>query len=98
MLSADDGVHVVAFDTLRVSVGAAAPPQLAVALQNSQIFVSWPVADATNRFALEATDTLAPTNWATVVQEANSPIALPLSSRARFFRLVSPSGSAPAGF
>ena len=68
-------------------------PQLSVALQGSNVFLSWPASAAS--FSLKQTLSLIPANWIDVTNLINttngvSSVTLPATNGTAFFQLVSP--------
>ena len=83
MLSADDGVHAVAFDA--VVITATPPPiALAIARAGTNVNLSW--TGGTAPFVIERTDSL-PASWNGIVTTGVQSVTLPITNASRFFRV-----------
>ena len=85
MLSADDGVHAVAFDAVVITAAAAqAPVSLTIALVGTNVNLNWTGGNAP--FVIEQADSVTGA-WSSVVTNAQPFFTLPITSASRFFRL-----------
>ncbi|MSU56932.1 MAG: hypothetical protein EXS35_01905 [Pedosphaera sp.] len=83
MLSADDGVHAVAYDA--VVIAAAPPPiSLAIARAGTNANLNWTGGAAP--FVIERTDTF-PAAWSGIVTTALQSATIPITNASRFFRV-----------
>ena len=83
MLSADDGIHAVAYDA--VVITAAPPPvSLTIARVGTNVSLNWTGGGAP--FVVERTD-LFPASWSGVVTTALQSATIPITNTSRFFRV-----------
>jgi hypothetical protein len=85
MLSADDGVHAVAYDAMSVTVTSS--PTLHATVQGTNLNLSW--TGGSPPFVLEVTSALPSSSWVPVSTNNGSSLVLPASKTAAFFRLWS---------
>jgi hypothetical protein len=83
LLSADDGVHAVAYDATRVTVTQAIT--IALARTGTNVSLSW--TGGSPPFVLERTDTLPAGAWSGVVTTSVRSVSLPVSASDAFFRV-----------
>lgn len=85
MLSADDGVHAVAYDATVITVGSAAPAiQVAITQSNTNANLTW--TGGTPPFVIERTYTL-PAAWGGVVTTSQQNASVPITNASAFFRV-----------
>ena len=84
LLSADDGVHAVAYDAVVVSIIPSVILRIAHSGQNVQI--DW--SGGNPPFTLESTDALPTAQWSTVLTTNSSGVLLPIAGSAVFYRVV----------
>ncbi len=82
-LSADDGVHAVAYDAAVVTVANAI--SLSIAGANPNVNLSW--AGGSPPFVVEQAGTLPATTWSGVVTTSLQSASVPLTNRAKYFRI-----------
>ncbi|HTG45580.1 MAG TPA: hypothetical protein VK633_13730 [Verrucomicrobiae bacterium] len=82
MLSADDGTHAVAYDTLHIAVSNQLTVQ--IARSNSELILSW---NWTTPCVIEASSNLSPPQWLPVVTNSTGQFRAPLSNQNFFYRL-----------
>jgi hypothetical protein len=83
LLSADDGVHAVAYDAMRVTVAQAIT--IAIARAGTNLNLSW--TGSSPPFVVERTDTLPAGAWSGVVTTSVRSVSLPISTGDAFFRV-----------
>jgi len=84
LLSADDGVHAVAYDAVVVSVIPSVTLRIARAGQNVQI--DW--SGGNPPFTLESTDAFPTAQWSTVLTTNSYGVRVPITGSAVFYRVV----------
>lgn len=84
MLSADDGVHAVAYDAVVVTVTNGI--MLAIAASGTSANLSWTGGSAP--YVLQEAHTLPSTSWDGVVTTSMTSASVPLSTSNRFFRVL----------
>lgn len=83
MLSADDGVHAVAYDAVVIT---AAPPPISVTISHTGTNVNLNWTGGTPPFAIERADLLPPA-WNGVVTTSLQSATIPITNASRFFRV-----------
>jgi len=84
MLSADDGVHAVAYAAVVLTVGQ--PFALGAAPAGTNLVLSW--SGGAPPFTIEGTDSLSTGVWTSLVTTSGQRVSLPLAGRCGFFRVV----------
>ena len=84
MLSADDGVHAVAYDAVVITV-VPPPISLTIARAGTNVNLNW--TGGTAPFVVEHTDTLPPGIWNGVVTTGLQSATIPITNASRFFRV-----------
>jgi hypothetical protein len=86
MLSADDGVHSVAYDALVVTVTSGTPAiTLSIALSGANANLSW--TGGSGPYVVQQSETLPASSWDGVVTTSLTSASVPLSSSNTFFRV-----------
>src|SRR5262249_7587011 len=85
MLSADDGIHAVAYDATVITVGQAL--SLTSTRSGTNLVLKW--AGGTAPYSLERSDVLPAVTWTTVLTTNTQTAILPMSTGNAFFRLRS---------
>ena len=85
LLSADDGVHAVAYDAVVINVFSALT--LTIARGNANANFSWTGGSAP--YVLERTDTISPPAWRSLLSTNGLSATLPLSGSCGYFRIRS---------
>jgi hypothetical protein len=85
MLSADDGVHAVAYDVLVINVFSGL--SLTISRADTNATLSWTGGSAP--YVIERSDTLSPVNWTTLLTTNGLSALVPISGSNRYFRVRS---------
>lgn len=83
MLSADDGVHAIAYDAVVITV-TPPPISLAIARTGTNVSLNW--AGGTSPFVIERTDSF-PATWNGVVTTSLQSATIPITNASRYFRV-----------
>jgi hypothetical protein len=83
MLSADDGIHSVAYDASLVSVS----PAIMLAISNSATGISLTWTGGSPPFVVERQDAMPGSSWSSVVTTSVQSASMPISASSAFFRV-----------
>jgi hypothetical protein len=83
MLSADDGIHSVAYDASLVSVS----PAIMLAISNSATGISLTWTGGSPPFVVERQDTMPWSSWSGIVTTSVQSASMPISASSAFFRV-----------
>ena len=84
MLSANDGIHAVAYDALNVNVTANAAFQTTISRTENTIDLTWN--GSASEFVLEQTLAF-PAQWTPILTTAVHTAAIPMPNQAAFYRI-----------
>ncbi len=83
MLSADDGVHAVAYDAMVVTVTQGI--RVAIAPAGANVNLTW--TGGSPPYVVEAADSLSPSSWSAAITTSVQNTSIPITNTAGFFRV-----------